>query len=60
MAYDALDLLDYLGWTSAVHLVGISMGGMIALEMTTRVPKRWKTLTLTSTNSRNRVPTVSI
>ena len=35
MARDLLELLDNVGWTGerSVHVVGISMGGMIAQEM---------------------------
>lgn len=35
MAKDTLELLDHLGWTGkrSVHLIGISMGGMIIQEM---------------------------
>ena len=35
MARDTLELLEHVGWTEerSVHIVGISMGGMIAQEM---------------------------
>jgi len=51
MALDTLDLLDGLGWTSNVHIAGVSMGGMISLELVLADPKRFSSLLLTSTNA---------
>lgn len=40
MAKDILEVLDHLGWTSErqLHVLGVSMGGMIALEIVQPLP----------------------
>lgn len=54
MARDTFELLDHLGWTDerSVHIIGISMGGMIAQEMAYLDPERMASLSLVSTAAR--------
>ncbi len=50
LADDAAALMEALGWDSA-HVVGISMGGMVAQELALRHPELIRTLTLGCTYS---------
>ena len=49
MALDVLEVLEQLGWTSDVHLAGVSMGGMISLELCRIRPALFTSVSLIST-----------
>lgn len=56
MADDALALLDAEGWPDA-HIVGHSMGGLLALLLARRAPQRVRSLALLCTFADGAIPT---
>lgn len=54
LALDTLDLLNTLQWTQPrqLHIIGVSMGGMIAQELALLTPDRVASLILVSTAAR--------
>ncbi|RLN48423.1 hypothetical protein BBJ28_00000081 [Nothophytophthora sp. Chile5] len=55
MAQDTLSLLDHVGWETA-HVVGISLGGMISIELAATAPERVCSLTLMVTTRGHYAP----
>ncbi|KAJ3036160.1 hypothetical protein HDV00_003016 [Rhizophlyctis rosea] len=56
MARDTYDLLECVGWKEDIHVVGVSMGGMIAQELCLLIPDRVISLCLTSTTPGRSIP----
>ncbi|TRM59053.1 Alpha/Beta hydrolase protein [Schizophyllum amplum] len=56
MAADVVALLDYLDWKKErdLNIIGVSLGGMISLELATLIPERISSLLLTVTTPGNR------
>jgi len=54
MARDAFEVVNHIGWTAprSLHIIGISLGGMIIQEMAYQEPERIASLTLLSTAAR--------
>ncbi|KAI9593356.1 Alpha/Beta hydrolase protein [Syncephalis fuscata] len=51
MAKDTVELLNHIGWTSNVHLIGGSMGGVISQELASEFPKYFSTVCFACTFS---------
>jgi len=51
MATDVVELLEQIGWTKDVHLVGLSMGGMITQRLFLERPDIFASLTLAVTSA---------
>jgi pimeloyl-ACP methyl ester carboxylesterase len=66
MAEDVITLLEHVGWIEErqLHVVGVSMGGMVAQELATRIPRRIISLVLVVTSAGghiwNNLPPVSL
>ncbi|KAL1924995.1 uncharacterized protein VTP21DRAFT_4649 [Calcarisporiella thermophila] len=56
MAKDALGLLEYVGWTKSVHLLGCSLGGMVCQFMAAYRPSNFLSLTIVSAAGKTRLP----
>ena len=48
MARDVLAVMDHIGWSAPVHVVGHSMGAMVATKLAAAAPHRVASLTLIS------------
>ncbi|KAG8829657.1 hypothetical protein FRC17_006219 [Serendipita sp. 399] len=53
MADDVITLLDYIGWNKGreLHIVGVSLGGMISQELALKIPERILSMSLIVTKA---------
>lgn len=58
MAADCIAVLNEVGWKKGVHCIGVSMGGMISLELVLSDLDRFVSLVLTSTHAGRTLPPV--
>jgi pimeloyl-ACP methyl ester carboxylesterase len=56
LAADALALLNHLGWIEQVHVVGHSLGSLIAQELLALEPLRFASVTLIASRSGRKLP----
>ncbi|KAI8898813.1 Alpha/Beta hydrolase protein [Globomyces pollinis-pini] len=58
MANDTISVLNHVGWieTRSIHLVGMSMGGMIAQQLILMMPDYFKSLSLFASCSKHVFP----
>lgn len=55
MARDLMCLLDHIHWTKDIHVVGLSLGGMILQHLVLFCPNRFTTATIISAHGGNRI-----
>jgi len=50
---DLLGVIDALGWSNPVHVLGHSFGGLVVVEAVIQAPTRWASVTLWNSGQQN-------